>query len=125
MKQNSIVISRLKTPVFIGVPEEERSCAQTVEIDIELIPTKSLLETEDKIENTINYYDVSLRVLSLSAERPRKLLETLNEEILKMLLDTYDVEQASCTIYKFILPNTQHVQVNMSLSRNPGLPQSK
>jgi len=117
---DSIHISRLKVPVYIGVPEEERASSQDIEISLTLIPEKSLFGTQDEIDKTIDYYKVYQDVLALTQERPRKLIEQLNEDILNMLLKSYPLESASITTYKFIIPEADHVAVEMTL-RKEGL----
>ena len=65
----------------------------------------------------MNYYEVSLRVKQLAAERPRKLIETLAEEISDMILREFAVVELVLEIEKFILPDTDFVGLRMSRSR--------
>jgi len=114
---DKITISRLQVPVYLGVPDEEREFAQSIEITLDLYPERSLFGTHDDIEQTVNYYEVSQRVIALVQERPRKLIELLNEEVLQMLLREFPLERVSITTYKYILPNTEHVAVSMTLTK--------
>jgi phosphoglycolate phosphatase/dihydroneopterin aldolase len=50
---------------------------------------------------------------SLVAQRPRKLLETLAEEIAADLLKTFPIQKLTLEIKKFILPDTRHVSVQI------------
>ena len=114
---DKISISRIKVPVTIGVPDEERAFPQVIEISVEIYPSVSLFGTGDEIENTINYYDLSQDIVKEAQRSPRKLIEVLNEDILKMLLNTYPLKRATVTTYKYILEHTEHVALTMSLSR--------
>lgn len=115
-----IYISRLKIPVFIGVPLEERSSLQDIEISLELVPEGTLFGTKDEIENTVNYYEVAQGVKAVAQEKPRKLIEQLNEEVLTMLLQSYPLKSASITTYKYILPDAEHVSIKMTLLKGQG-----
>ena len=115
---DSISISRIKVSVSIGVPDEERATPQTVEISMELIPEYSLFGTEDDIEKTIDYYLVSQEIIKIAQAKSRKLVEQLNEDILKAILQNYPVEQATITTYKYILEQTEHVAIAMTLSKD-------
>lgn len=112
-----ITISRLRVSVFIGVPDEERAESQEVEFTLEMTPERSLHGTEDEISATVDYYEVSLVLIQVAQERPRKLLELLNEEILHAVLQKFPVKHATLTTFKYIIPETEHVSVKMSLSK--------
>ncbi len=112
-----IRISRLRIAVFIGVPDEERAEAQDIEVSLELVPQRSLLGTDDDIAATIDYYAVSQRLIAVAQERPRRLIEQLNEDLLRMVLREFPVLEAEVCTYKFIIPDTQHVAVSLRLTR--------
>ena len=116
--KDRISINRLQVPIHLGVPDEERALAQTVEITLHLYLTDSLFGTADEIEKTVNYYEVSQDVLKIAAQRPRKLIELLNEDIARTLLSTYPLERVEIRTDKFIIPNTASVSVEMTLNRN-------
>jgi len=113
-----IIISRQRISVFIGVPDEERATAQEIEVSLEMVPEQSLFGTNDEIVKTIDYYTVSQRVIEEAQAKPRKLIEQLNEDILRIVLDEFPVSDATITTYKYILENTEHVAVMMTLSKN-------
>ncbi len=115
--KDTITLSRLKIPVFIGVPDEERAEQQVVEVTLEMSPERPLLGTGDEIDQTINYYEVSKRLIAEAQAKPRKLIEQLNEDLLRMVLGEFPLESATITTYKYILPNTEHVSVSMTLTR--------
>ncbi len=117
---DTIYISRLKIPVFIGVPIEERSVSQDVEVSLELIPEDGLFGTNDEIKKTVNYYDVAQQVKAVAQKKPRKLIEQFNEEILSMLIQSYPLKSASITTYKYILSDAEHVSIKMTVQKGQG-----
>ncbi len=71
----------------------------------------------DDIAATVDYFEVVQRVEMIVAARPRKLLETLAEEIASDLLKTFpNIKKLTLEIKKFILPATRHVSVQIERS---------
>ena len=105
----------------IGVTEEERRDAHRLLITLEMtVPTFAHAAKTDDIARTVNYYDVAQRLALVTAKRPRKLLETLAEEIATEVLKNYPMQKLSLEIKKFILPGTQYVSVK--IERQPSAP---
>jgi len=65
----------------------------------------------DDITRTIDYHAVAVRVEAIAAERPRKLIETLSEDIADTILQEFEIAAITVEIEKFILPNTRCVGV--------------
>jgi dihydroneopterin aldolase len=111
----------LEVAAHIGVPEEERRTAQRLLITLEMtVATIAHAAKTDDIGRTVNYYEVVQRVQALAAKRPRKLLETLAEEIAAEILKTYPVQKLGLEIKKFILTEAQYVSVK--IERTAGHP---
>lgn len=115
---DTILVKGLVVPLFIGVPDEERASQQVIKIHLELVPENGFSGLNDDIERTVNYYEVSQRVRQLAADRPRKLIETLAEEIAEMILSEFAVVEVVLEIEKFILPDTDFVGLRMKRSRS-------
>jgi len=104
----------LEVFAHIGVPEEERREAQRLLISLEMsVDSFSHAAETDNLARTVNYYDVVQRVKAFTAERPRKLLETLAEEMAFDLLKTFPIKKIALEIKKFILPDTRYVSVKI------------
>ena len=54
------------------------------------------------------------RVRQLAGARPRKLLETLAEEICACVLEEFSVRAVEVELRKYILPDTEYVAVRLS-----------
>ena len=111
---SEILIDSLRVKTWIGVPDEERMEAQEIEIDIRIQPTRSFAEMQDDISLTVDYAAVCQRVSELTQERPRRLIESLAQEICEMILKEFAASSAEVEIRKFILPETRYVAVRWS-----------
>ena len=111
---SEIRIDSLRVNTWIGVPDAERMEAQEIEIDIRIQPTKSFAEMQDNISLTVDYAAVCQRVSEVAAERPRRLIESLAQEVCEMILKEFAATSAEVEIRKFILPETRYVAVRCS-----------
>ena len=108
-----IHIEVLALSAFIGVPDEERATAQRLAVSLTLEPARDFRVLGDALENTVDYFAVCEAVKALSAAHPRKLLETLAEEIAALILHEFAVRAVEVELRKFILPDTAHVAVRI------------
>ena len=113
MHPDAITIKGLRAITHVGVPDAERSSPQEVAISVKMVPSRHLAGLEDRIEATVDYYEVSKSLLKLAAERPRKLIETLAEDVARMLLADFALAEVGVEIRKFILPETEYVSVQI------------
>jgi FolB domain-containing protein len=119
---SEIIIDSLRVKTWIGVPDEERSGAQEIEIDLCIRPPRNFAEMQDDITLTVDYAAVCQRVSELAAERPRRLIETLAREIGEVVLSEFGAASVEVEIRKFILPETRHVGVRWSCSKEIAKP---
>ena len=115
--RDQILIRRLAVSCFIGVPEEERAQEQTLHLTVEMTPEREFCELGDNIGRTIDYDSVARRIEELTCERPRQLIETLADEIARMILDEYSAREVLVEVEKDILPATDAVIVRTRQSR--------
>jgi FolB domain-containing protein len=108
---NEILIAGLRVKTRIGVPDEERLDEQELEFDIRIQPAKAFVEMQDRLEDTIDYAKVCERVAEIASAKPRKLIETLADEIAEMILSEFHARRVEVELRKFILPQTRHVAV--------------
>ena len=78
-------------------------------VSITLEPQRGFRELGDAIENAVDYASVTEFVKNLSAVRPRRLIETLADEIAGALLSHFPLRAVSVELRKFILPDTAFV----------------
>ena len=109
----------LEVRAHIGVSPAERARAQKLLISLEMgVDSFRPAARRDDIALTVNYFDVAERVKALVAkDRPRKLLETLAENIATELLAAFPIKSLTVEIKKFILPGTRWVSVQITRKR--------
>ena len=118
MSPDSIEIRRLRVSTHIGVPDEERTNPQILLVTLRMTPAHGFEGLADDISRTINYYEVSLAIEALAAEKPRRLIETLATDIAAYLLENHPLGRVAVSIEKHILPNTECVAVHIERERD-------
>ncbi len=108
-----ILIEALELSSHIGVPDEERAAPQRLTASLVLEPVGDLREFDDRIENTVDYFAVSEFVKTLSRARPRRLVETLAEEIATELLARFPLSAVEVELRKYVLRDTQFVAIRI------------
>ncbi len=108
-----ITIKGLSVKAHIGVPDEEQATSQKLSLDLRFVALVQPEELHDDLLLTIDYAAVSERVEQICHERPRRLIETLADEITKTLLSEFRLRWIELTVQKFILPNTEFVAVTI------------
>lgn len=117
MNRDEIEIHRLEVETHIGVPDEERANSQKLWISVWMRPFQGFSGLHDRVENTIDYYDVSLKISELASRFPRHLIETLANDVAEMLLNSYPLESVDIKVEKRILPNADFVSVKIHRGR--------
>ena len=103
----------------VGVPDEERREAQRLLISLEMsVSSISHAAGTDNLARTINYFDVAQHVKAFAAERARKLIETLAEELAAELLKSFPIKTVTLEIKKFVLPDARYVSVQIERERH-------
>lgn len=86
-----VFIEKLVIPASIGVWEWEHRIKQNLYIDIELGCDVQPAAKSDDIEYAVSYKDVAVRVSEFVEGRHFKLIETVAEEIARLVLAEYTV----------------------------------
>ena len=116
--RDHIVIEQLELSAHIGVPDEERVHPQRLTVSLILEISPGFRDLRDDLAQTVDYYAVAQAVKALASERPRKLIETLAEEIAAAVLAWFGVAAVEVELRKFILPDTAFVAVKLRLERS-------
>ena len=110
---DAILVRGLELSSHIGVPDAERAEAQRLTLNLVLFPSSPLSNLGDELGRTVDYYTLTRRVRQLAGARPRKLLETLAEEICACVLEEFSVRAVEVELRKYILPDTEYVAVRL------------
>ena len=111
---DAIIIKNLAVAYRVGVPEEERSQPQRLELTIEMHLDSSEAARGDDLSHTIDYYAVTQRLLGLGSERSWKLIETLAADIASLLLSEFGAKAVTVEVRKFIIAEAAYVAVRIN-----------
>jgi dihydroneopterin aldolase len=111
---SKITIVDLEVNYCIGVTEEERAQPQRLLVTVDMNFDFSSAAVSDRIEKTINYYDVAQDVLKFGENRSWKLLERLALNLADMVLAEYKPNAVLVEVKKFTIPQARHVSVTLA-----------
>ena len=113
-----IYLRDLRTETIIGIYDWERKIRQTVSFDFEFPGDIRRAAKTDRIEDTLNYKSVAKRVLAFVETSEYHLVETLAEEVARLILKEFSVEWVKVTLNKpGALRGSRDVGVEIERSR--------
>ena len=90
-KLDIVYIRDLRIETIIGIYDWERQVRQTVSIDLEMASDIRKAAETDDIQYALNYKAVSKRLIAYVENRNALLVETLAEEIAKIIREEFNV----------------------------------
>lgn len=115
-----IQIKGLRLVTTVGVPEEERSRPQSVAVNASITLAKSFKGFHDRIDETLDYYQVAERMREVAANGERRLIETLAEDLAAAVVAFDGVCAVTLEVEKFILADCASVSVEITRAREAG-----
>jgi dihydroneopterin aldolase len=104
----------LEVRVRIGVPAAERAKPQKLLISLTMeVASLRRAAKADDLAATVDYFAATERVKAVAARPPRKLIETLAENIADELLGAFPINTLTVEIKKFILRDARWVSVQI------------
>ena len=97
---DEIIISDLNIRTIIGVNDWERKVLQDVMINMTLYVDIAIASASDQINDTTDYKAITKRVIQYAEESSFQLIESLIEEIAKIVLTEFNVEAIQIQIDK-------------------------
>ena len=97
---DKIFLSALTVECIVGIWEWERRVKQTVIIDLEIATDIRRAAASDSIEDTIDYKKVSKRLLAFVGESQFHLVETLTEQIARVVVTEFGVSWVKVRLNK-------------------------
>lgn len=111
---DAILIRDLRVDALIGIHKRERHVRQTLSIDLDIGIPGTTVFASDKVADTIDYEQASLRIGELAASQHFRLVETLAERIARLLLDDMGAPWVRVSVAKIgILGNAKFVGVTI------------
>jgi dihydroneopterin aldolase len=86
-----VYISGLRAQAVIGVYEWERLVRQTLVVDLEMASDTARAAASDAIADALDYAAISQRVLALVEESQYQLIESLAEEVARVVMGEFGV----------------------------------
>lgn len=97
---DSVYIQGLSVDTIIGVHDWERKTRQTIFIDIEMCVQASKAAVSDWIGYAVDYSAVSERVIEFTEASEYKLIETLAEQLARIIMREFGVPWVQLRISK-------------------------
>lgn len=88
---DKIFLSQLSIECIVGIWDWERRVKQTVVVDVEMAADIRKAAATDSIEDTIDYKRVAKRLLAFVGESQYQLVETLTEQIARVIVTEFGV----------------------------------
>jgi FolB domain-containing protein len=112
-----ITIVDLEVSYCVGVPDEERAKPQRLLVTVDMNFDFTSAAVSDRIEKTINYFEVAQNLLKFGHDRSWKLIEKLASNIADMILAEYKPSAVLVEVKKFSIPEARYVSITLTRSR--------
>ncbi len=111
---DAILIRDLRVEALIGIHRRERHVAQTLSIDLDIGLPSDAVFASDKVADTIDYEQVTLRIKALAASGHFRLVETFADRVAALLVGEFGAPWVKVSAAKIgILPNAKFVGVSI------------
>jgi dihydroneopterin aldolase len=111
---DAILIRDLRVEALIGIHRRERHVAQTLSIDLDIGLPSDAVFASDKVADTIDYEQVTLRIKALAASGHFRLVETFADRVAALLVGDFGAPWVKVSAAKIgILPNAKFVGVSI------------
>jgi FolB domain-containing protein len=115
MKQTAVItIHELEVFYCVGVPDEERANPQRLLLTIEMEVDAAPAAASDRIEDTVDYFQVSRDLLGFGENRGWRLIEKLASDIADHVLRAHRPLSVSVEVRKFPIPEARCVSVKLT-----------
>ncbi len=114
---SKITIAGLEVFYSVGVPEAERAKPQRLLITVELDVDATRAARSDRLDQTIDYYELVQDLLAYGRGRSWKLLETLAADLADRIMSRHRPRAVTVEVRKFIIPQARYVSVALTRTR--------
>ena len=114
---SKITIVDLEVFFYVGVPDEERAQPQRLLITIDMTYDFSSAAVTDRVTKTIDYAQVTQKVIKFGEGRNWKLIEKVATDVADLVLNEFHPEAVMVLVKKFPLPQVGHVSVSVIQTR--------
>jgi dihydroneopterin aldolase len=111
--EESIIVSGIELLARIGVPEAERALPQRLTVSLRMMPARGLAGIGDHLANTVDYAAACETARREAEAKPRRLIETLAEDIAAALMAGFPLRAVEVEVRKYILPGVDYAAVRI------------
>jgi dihydroneopterin aldolase len=97
---DKIFLDGLKIETIIGIWDWERKIRQTIVIDLEMSADIAKAAASDEVVDTLNYKAVAKRLQAFVGDSSFQLVETLAENIARIIRDEFNVAWVRVKVHK-------------------------
>ena len=116
---DKIILTDLRIDAVIGIWDWEKRNPQTISIDLEMQTDTKQASQSDSIEDVLDYKAVSKRVKQFIQASQFNLIETLAENVAKIILEEFDVLWLKLRISKpFAIRDSRNVGVSIERTKD-------
>ena len=116
---DKIILTDLRIDAVIGIWDWEKRNPQTISIDLEMQTDTKKASQLDSIEDALDYKAVSKRVKQFIQASQFNLIETLAENVAKIILEEFDVQWLKLIISKpFAIRDSRNIGVSIERTKD-------
>ena len=112
-----ITIVDLEVFYCVGVPDEERAKPQRLLLTLDIKFDFSSAAVSGRIGRTIDYYEVTQRLLKLGEKRSWRLIESVATDVADKILSEFHPENVMVEVKKFSIPEARYVSARLTKQR--------
>lgn len=97
---DKIILRGIRLMTQVGVPDVERRVSQEIVVDLDLLVDTRPAAAADDFTKTVDYAVVRETLARVALEKPRRLIETLAEEMAAAVIGQYPIEGVHLVLKK-------------------------
>ena len=113
-----ITIVDLEVFYRVGISEEERAKPQRLLLTLDIKFDFSSAAVSGRIGRTIDYYEVTQRLLKLGETRSWRLIESVATDVADRIISEFHPESVTVEVKKFSIPEARYVSVTLTKQRS-------
>ena len=112
-----ITIVDLEVFYRVGISEEERAKPQRLLLTLDIKFDFSSAAVSGRIGRTIDYYEVTQRLLKLGETRSWRLIESVATDVADKILSEFHPDNVTVEVKKFSILEARYVSANLTKQR--------
>jgi FolB domain-containing protein len=113
-----ITIVDLEVFYRVGISEEERAKPQRLLLTLDIKFNFSSAAVSGRIGRTIDYYEVTQRLLKLGETRSWRLIESVATDVAEKISSEFHPESVTVEVKKFSIPEARYVSASLTKQRS-------